>query len=65
MRAARLALLGVLLAPACGESSGAEAGELEPLPTLEQERAAAAAEISIENADEELERLKRELEADR
>ena len=60
------ALLCVFLVPACGESSepAPTSSGLEPLPTMEQARSEAAAEISSENADAEFERLKREIEAD-
>lgn len=60
---AQLTLCG-LLAVACSESAEPDAGALEPLPTAEQARIEAAAEIGPENADEEFERLKREIEAD-
>ena len=61
-----LPLLCIGLATACGESAEPESGAgLDPLPTMEQARSEAAAEIGPENADEEFERLKRELADDR
>ncbi len=65
MRALAPTLLCVFGAAACGESSGPTSeADLDPLPTIEQARTEAAAEISAETADEEFERLKRELEAE-